>query len=48
VSHDVPDEENLDESNEVIETETSIKKRKQRASINLTGHLEASKKLSMG
>jgi hypothetical protein len=48
VSHDVPDEENLDESNEVKETENSIKKRKQRVSINLTGQLEASKKLSMG
>lgn len=46
-SHDVPDEENLDESNEVIETETSVKKRQQRTSINLTGQLEASKKLAI-
>lgn len=47
VSHDVPDDENLDESNEVIETETSVKKRQQRTSINLSGNLEASKKLTM-
>jgi hypothetical protein len=51
VSHDVaPDEENLDESNEVIDTDASAKKKtaSSRVGVTLASHLEASKKINMG
>ena len=50
VSHDLaPDEENLDESNEVIDTDASSKKKtNSKIGITLASHLEASKKINMG
>lgn len=48
-SHDVPDDENLDESNEVHDTEGSVhRKTHSRVGLSQNGHLEASKKINMG
>jgi hypothetical protein len=48
-SHDVADEENLDESNEVVDTEGSAKRKtSSRVGFNQNTQLEASKKINMG